>query len=110
MKDDDPVIREIEETDRWLWKEGGETMEGLFALCHRLSEQALAGYDKYGRAWRGLGRVPAEPAGDALTRKPPRRRGARKDNAVCVHEDSPGYGAGETSGSARDAGAEGDAE
>lgn len=110
MNDDDPVIREIEETDRWLWKEGGETMEGLFSLCHRLSQQAFAEYDKHGRAWRGLGRVPAEPAGSAPSRQAPRRRGGRKDaeNAVCVHEDSPKYRAGETSGSARDAGVEGE--
>ena len=82
---DDPVIKEIEARDRWLWKEGGETVEGLFALCHRLSAQALAEYDQYGDAWRGLGRATA-PGAEAMKRRAP-------CDAVCVREgEAPGYG------------------
>ena len=109
---DDPVLQELEETGRKIWEKGGGTVEGVFDYCHKVAQQAIAEYALYGNRWRGVGREPAEPAGSALSRQPPRRRGGRKDagNAVCVHEDSPGYGVGENSGSARDAGAEGDAE
>ena len=84
---DDPVIKEIEATDRWLWKEGGETVEGLFALCHRLSEQALAEYDQYGDGWRGLGRMTASGAEATKRRVPSRRRkGAECADATVVCE------------------------
>ena len=94
---DDPVIKEIEATDRWLWKEGGETVEGLFALCHRLSEQALAEYDQYGDGWRGLGRA-ISPGAEAMKRQAP-------CDTVCVCEGAaPEYGAGKTSDLARKGG------
>ncbi len=103
---DDPVLVELEETGRKIWEAGGGTVDGVFDYCHRVAQQALEEYALYGDRWRGVGRMPAEPAGSAPSRQTPRRRGGRKDaeNAVCVHEDSPEYGAGDTGGSAREGG------
>ena len=63
MNDDDPVIKEIEETDRRLWEEGGGTVHGFFELCERIAKQAREEYALYGDRWRGVGWEPAKPAG-----------------------------------------------
>ena len=67
MNDDDPVIKEIEETDRRLWEEGGGTVHGFFELCERIAKQAREEYALYGDRWRGVGWEPAKPAGEEET-------------------------------------------
>lgn len=94
---DGNFFTELAETRRKLWAESNGTLEGYAALCSRIAREAIA---EDAREQAGK-KTPGK-------RTPPRRRRLAHGAMMVCEGDAPKYGAGETSGSARNAGGEGE--